>query len=269
MINKSFLKWAGGKSKLLDKILPEIGEVTGRYIEPFLGSGVVAFNVEAKKYLLSDINPDLISVYKYLCEWGESFIDLCKYQFDFYGLSVDQFYEARARFNSTKDPLEKAALFIFLNRHAFNGLCRYNSKGGFNVPCAKYKQVSFPEEAMLSFIKRCDKYAFTCIGFSDVFSLLRKDDVVYCDPPYVPLSITASFTQYAVKDFDLQLHTTLAELASASMCKVIISNHDTEFTRELYKNSDKQYSFDVSRHVGGLSTSRRKAGELLVVYNAK
>ena len=145
-MNKSFLKWAGGKSKLLNILLPEIGEVKGNYIEPFCGSAVVAFNVKASNYILADINDDLINVYRQLKLYGEVFIKYCSLLFESEFRNEESYYKFREKFNKTTNDLEKAVLFIYLNRNAFNGLCRYNQSGGFNVPFGRYKSVYFPRE---------------------------------------------------------------------------------------------------------------------------
>jgi len=266
MVNKAFLKWAGGKSRLLPVILDEIGKVDGTYIEPFLGSGVVAFNVHASNYVLSDINTDLINVYTQLKNKGQFFINYCALLFEEEFKNESSFYKLRTRFNTTNNDLEKAAIFLYLNRNAFNGLCRYNKKGQFNTPFGKYGTVYFPEKELSWFCDNCKNYNFFVDSFENIMYNTKKEDVVYLDPPYVPLDDTAYFTAYTKESFGADKQKKLAELAENSKSKVIISNHDTEFTRELYKNADKIIELVVTRSISASADSRKKVKELLVVY---
>lgn len=264
---KGFLKWAGGKRKLLPILLEKIGDVSGAYVEPFLGSGVVAMNVNSDKYILSDINKDLMNVYSILKKECIPFINECKKLFTEEYCTEDQFYKLRASFNKSTFSYERAILFIYLNRNSFNGLCRYNSKGEFNVPFGKYKTRHFPENEMLVFCKDSNKYTLVCSDFRELMSKSEKGDVIYCDPPYVPLSSTASFTSYSSGGFSEEDQKDLAFLAMTCRAKVIISNHDTDFTRELYRGADEIVEASVQRSVGASSITRKSVKELIVVYN--
>ena len=131
---RPFLKWAGGKYRIIERIrelLPE-GE---RLVEPFVGSGAVFLNTRYPTYLLADSNPDLINLYRILQTEGEAFIAYCKRNFTARNNSPESYYRLRDVFNTTRDLRRKSALFVYLNRHGYNGLCRYNAKGRFN--CAK------------------------------------------------------------------------------------------------------------------------------------
>jgi len=266
-MNKGFLKWAGGKRKILPEVLEAVGEVRGRYFEPFLGSGVVAFNVEASRYVLTDVNPDLINVYKQINAYGHRFIHFCEPYFSGRYADEGSYYEIRAMFNEENDDLKKAIYFVYLNRHAFNGLCRYNAKGYFNVPIGRYKTIYFPEKEIMEFYNRSRKYKIFASTFDEALKILDKDDVVYCDPPYVPLSDTAYFTEYNKGGFGVEQQIKLAEVAEKSNCRFIISNHDLEFTRELYKNADDIKELRVQRTVGASADSRKQVNELLAIYN--
>lgn len=266
IVNKAFLKWAGGKSKLLPTILNEIGTVKGTYIEPFVGSGVVSFNVEAANYIVSDINKDLINTYNQIKTHGDLFIQYCSLLFEEEFRNESSFYKLRERFNTTTKDLEKAAIFIYLNRNSFNGLCRYNQKGIFNTPFGRYKTVYFPEKELSWFYNNCQKYTFTVSSFESIIANAGKDDVVYADPPYVPLSDSAYFTAYSKEVFGFNEQKSLAKLAEESKSRVILSNHATEFTRELYKNADKLIELDVTRSISAKSDGRKKVRELLAIY---
>ena len=130
---KPFLKWAGNKYQIVERI-KEVLPAGKRLIEPFVGSGALFLNTDYPAYLLADANPDLISVYRHLQSDGRDFIEACRLYFTPENNSPERFYEFRQRFNTTSDATEKATLFVYLNKHCYNGLCRYNSKGGFNVP---------------------------------------------------------------------------------------------------------------------------------------
>jgi len=264
-MNKSFLKWAGGKSQSLKEISTAVGQVKGKFIEPFVGSGVVSLNIDASEYILADFNKDLMSVFNVLRS-TDDFIDKLRPYFSEHNNSQEIFYELRKRFNETSSSEERAMLFIYLNRHCFNGLCRYNKSGNFNVPFGKFEQVYFPEKELTEFKKKLIKCKLYNQSFEDTFKLANKDDVVYCDPPYVPLSDTASFTDYSIDGFSEDQQRQLVELAEKAPCKVLISNHDTEFTRKLYKNADNIISNKVNRFISASGDSRKSVYELLAVY---
>ena len=146
---KPFLKWAGGKYRIIDKIISALPKKK-TLIEPFVGSGAVFLNTEYENYILADTNTDLISLYLILQEHGIEFIRFTESLFSDTNNHEKVFYELRNEFNITKDVERKAAIFVYLNRHCFNGLCRYNSKGEFNVPFGRYSKPYFPFQEMLS-----------------------------------------------------------------------------------------------------------------------
>ncbi len=269
MISKPFLKWAGGKFKLAPFIAANLpSQSRKRLIEPFAGSAALSLALEFDAYLLNDTNTDLIGLYQTLKKEKQGFIDYAKSFFIPENNQEILFYELRERFNASQETFERAALFIYLNRHAFNGLCRYNSKGEFNVPFGRYAAPYFPEAEMQSFVTKSDRIELICGDFQTALILAGEDDVVYCDPPYVPLSETASFTTYAKGGFDLDDQNRLAERAkqvSEQSQGVLISNHDTAFTRELYKEARLE-TVQVQRNIAAKGSSRQKVGELLAIY---
>lgn len=267
---KPFLKWAGGKHRLAPLIAPHIagGE---RLVEPFAGSCAVFLASSYQKALLNDINADLVDLYGLVRSEGEEFIDEARQLFTEDNNTEPRFYELRAEFNGTECPRRRAALFIYLNRHAYNGLCRYNRSGGFNVPFGRYSKISFPEDALRDFVRATGHVDFSTGSFRKAMEGARSGDVVYCDPPYVPLSLTSSFTSYAPGGFDIADQRDLADLArqtSARGIKVVISNHDTPVTRELYEGADI-VAFDVRRSVGASRESRGTSPEILAVFNPR
>lgn len=265
---RSFLKWPGNKYRVLDKICERLPSGR-RLIEPFVGSGVVFLNTNYSKYLLSDVNEDLIRVYQILQTSGDEFIKYTKKLFTCANNQSDVYYKRREQFNKTKDEWKKAALFIYLNRHGYNGLCRYNRSGQFNVPFGRYAAPYFPEAEMKFFHhKSQDNVRFMCADFNTSLKSARAGNVIYCDPPYVPLTLTANFTSYSQLPFSLVEQKKLAqsaELLSKKGVSVLISNHDTPFVREAYQNAQLEF-FSVSRTISCKGASRLPAPELLALF---
>jgi len=282
-MNRTFLKWAGNKTKVLPHLIPHIG-YPKRYCEPFGGSLAVALNIQAEQYILNDVNKDLVAIYQNLVNPNDAnFIQYCEELFTPENNTREVYKDLVKHFNQATNPQERARLFIYLNRHCFNGLSRYNQKGDFNVPYGrefkdkktgeKYIQNAyFPNEEMINFrmyfLQR--KHSFTSLSFEDsaLYHGLESGDVVYFDPPYVPASDTANFTSYATDGFTHDQQVQLAQLAESLAAKgvrVIVSNHDVPITRELYKNATL-YPIQVTRTIAAKGSSRKKASELIAVY---
>ncbi|PWK51705.1 Dam family site-specific DNA-(adenine-N6)-methyltransferase [Pleionea mediterranea] len=264
---RPFLKWAGGKYRLIDRISDNLPSGK-RLIEPFIGSGSVFLNTRYDNYLLADINPDLIFLYQTLKDEGRSFIDYCESFFQPELNNAARYYQFREEFNELMPGTRKAALFLYFNRHGYNGLCRYNLKGGFNVPFGKYKKPYFPRLEMEHFWKKAQRATFVCQDFEKVMQRARKDHVVYCDPPYVPISPTAYFTSYAKHGFSLHDQERLAFQAkklSQRQVTVVISNHENEVTRAMYQGA-KIVSFPVRRFISCNGSRRNNADELLAIF---
>jgi DNA adenine methylase len=264
---KPFLKWAGGKYRLVDLIKSTLPK-GNRLIEPFVGSGALFLNTEYSANLLADSNPDLINLFKLLQKEGQAFIGYCQQLFVPENNTEPAFYKLREEFNATNDLRRKAALFVYLNRHCFNGLCRYNAKGGFNVPYGRYTKPALPEKEMFYFYEKSQHAVFEVADFITTMEKAKTGDVVYCDPPYVPLSATSSFTSYSKGGFGLDEQNALAEMAKKLQTKgitVVISNHDTPFTNEVYHPA-KIITFDVQRFISSDTKNRNAVGELLAVF---
>lgn len=265
---KPFLKWAGGKYRLTERIRTAL-PAGKRLIEPFLGSGAVFLNTNYSSYLLADSNPDLINLYQCLQNEGQEFIDYCSNYFIPENNSESSYYKLRDEFNFTLDLRTKSALFIYLNKHCFNGLCRYNSKGGFNVPKGRYSNPKFPKLEMLDFYEKSKNAIFEVADFQVTMKKANKGDVVYCDPPYVPLSKTSSFTSYVKNGFGVDDQHALVEMAKKLQKKgvtVVISNHNTPFTNEVYSTA-KITTFDVQRNISSDGQNRNSVSELLAVFS--
>lgn len=265
---RPFLKWAGGKFRLLPKILHHLPHGK-KLIEPFAGSGVVFLNADYDRYLLADINPDLINLFNDVKKGKSSFIHYCAGFFTEQHNTEQRFYELREHFNQLTAGRERSALFLYLNRHGYNGLCRYNRSGGFNVPFGRYKRPYFPGHELEVFAKKAQRAEFRCQGFHKSFANTRKGHVVYCDPPYLPWSLTANFTSYSQKEFSLDNQHELAMEAGRVAQRgvpVLISNHDTKFARLIYDKATTVDSFPVRRFISCDGKGRNNAQELLALY---
>ena len=265
---KPFLKWAGGKTRIVERIKAVLPEGK-RLVEPFVGSGALFLNAEYPRYLLADANKDLINCYLQLQSGGAEFVERCAAYFTPANNAAEAYYGLRDRFNATLDPPERAAIFVYLNRHGYNGLCRYNSSGGFNVPFGRYAKPYFPNDEMLSFWRKSARCIFQAADFLRTMDSAEPGDVVYCDPPYVPLSSTANFTSYSAHSFTLESQRALAAKAAEVAQRgvpVIISNHDTPFTRTIYADAHDLTCFEVQRHISCDGANRAKAAELLAIF---
>ena len=239
-------------------------------LEPFAGSGAVSLNTDYAACLLADANPDLIALYRQLLAEGDRFIRYCRKFFQA-GNNRDTYYAYRDEFNETRTGRRKAALFLYLNRHGYNGLCRYNSKGRFNTPFGRYTRPYFPAREMCAFNARAGRITLAHEEFETSLARAQAGDTVYCDPPYVPLSDTAHFTDYHAGGFAWSEQVRLADLAgelARKRVQVVISNHDTRQTRALYTARDAEISsFKVRRNISSDGSAREEVNELLAVFN--
>lgn len=273
---KSPIKWAGGKSRVMPQLLKHLPKADC-LIEPFVGSGTVFMNTEYRRYVLCDSNFALINFFRVLTTRTEQLIGLARAKFS-KGNDADRFYDQRSLFNKmqARDLTEPsasllyAALFLYLNRHCYNGLYRVNLKGESNVPFGRYARPYFPEKEMRLFADkaRATKATFLHDDFRQTIPNLMQltyDAVIYCDPPYIPTSKTASFTAYG-KPFTLDDHRNLvAELLSVRRrhgVRSVISNSDTPETREIY-SAFNLHAFSVRRSVS--AKSRDMTGEVIGV----
>ena len=264
---KPFLKWAGGKYRCLEHILPML-PASRRLIEPFTGSGVIFINTDYEKYLLGEQNADLIQLFTQIKNEGLMFIDYCEQWFCPQNNAAAQYYAIRSAFNACDNPRLRSAFFLYLNRHGYNGLCRYNSKGQYNVPFGHYKKPYFPRDELLVFYKKIQHATLIHDDFRTTFAHAQTGDTIYCDPPYAPLVQTSNFTRYNGKKFDTKEQITLCNLAHGAAKRginVIISNHDTAFTRDQYRHSDIR-TFPVRRSISCNPAQRVQVNELIAIF---
>lgn len=210
-------------------------------------------------------------LYKQLLNDKERFIAFTETLFVEENNNELSYYDFRKEFNSCTNKQRRSALFIYLNKHCYNGLCRYNSKGVFNTPFGRYKRPRLPHKEMLHFIDAAKHATIKCADYQDTMSKAIKGDVVYCDPPYVPLNATSYFTDYHIGGFNWDDQVLLAEKAGQLAergVRVVISNHDTKEIRKLYKNGNALISsFDVQRNISCNTSNRNKVKELLAIFS--
>jgi DNA adenine methylase len=269
---RPFLKWVGGKTQLLEPILSLLPEETNTFYEPFVGGGALFFALangkRFKRALINDWNQELINTYRVVRDFPSDLItQLSRLKYD------------REMFNSLRKielyhlaPIERAARMIYLNKCGFNGLYRVNKSGRFNVPFGKFKKSPrlFDESNILGCSAALNHFvSIQSTDFAIVAEQAEANDVVYFDPPYVPLNPTSSFTSYTSKGFGLREQETLARLFTTLArrgVKVMASNSDTEVIRRLYADFDI-CSIQARRSVNSDATKRGAVGEVLVVAN--
>lgn len=261
---RPFLKWAGGKSKLIQQYIPYFPKSYKNYYEPFLGGGAVFFYLQPSTAILTDINAELINTYCCVRDHVEELISILKE----HKIRHDKDYYYSIRNHSAGSDIEKAARLIYLNKTCFNGLYRVNSQGKFNVPLGRYQNPNICSEVLLrtasealatSQIKQTD--------FTDVLNYATSsNDFTYFDPPYYPISETSYFTAYSsyrfAEDQQVKLKDVFEKLARRGV-QVMLSNSDCEFIRNLY-SSFNIHSISASRAINSNAKKRGKITEVLV-----
>lgn len=289
---KPFLKWAGGKGQLLneiEKFYPFSTSKIKKYAEPFVGGGAVLFDIlnkyELEQIYISDVNAELINTYKIVRDNVEELIEeLSRMQNDFIPLDMEErkryYTEKRERFNYLKlnkinnSDIEKAALMLFLNRTCFNGLYRVNRKGAFNVPMGSYKNPMICDEKNLKAVSQKLQKVIIVLGdYRESANFIDENTFVYFDPPYRPITDTASFTAYTESVFRDEQQIGLARFAdsmSKKGAKILISNSDPKNTNpedDFFDDIYSEYNIkrvNASRIISCKTESRGKIKELLI-----
>lgn len=264
-----FLKWAGGKRQLLPVIREHLPPQRKHYFEPFVGAGAVLFDLQPKTAHINDANAELINCYKVIKSDPEALIVHIKQ----HQISSDYFYRLR---NLDREPefrelsnIERASRIIYLNKTCYNGLFRVNRQGHFNVPYGDYRNPTIIVEVVIRAISQYfndNDIQITNYDYAQVLRNARKGDFVYLDPPYDPLSDTASFTGYNLNKFDKDEQKRLKEVyaeLSYRGCKVLLSNSATDFISELYADY-AIFPVEANRNINSIGTGRGKITELLI-----
>lgn len=267
--SKPPLKWAGGKSRIIDEILHRLP--TGRrLIEPFVGGASVFLASNYDHYLLADSNRHLIEFYGSVVNHLDELIALTVPYFTEEYRSKERYLEVRSAFNQAEESLERSAQFLYLNRFGFNGLCRYNQSGEFNVPYGKHARVPrLPVERLVAFREKAARATFVAADFISVMQKAVLGDVVYCDPPYLNRDSTGkSFIGYGPSGFGFDRQQELAAMARALAGRgipVLISNHACDAAKSLYDGAEL-FQFAVRRSISADASRRGKAVELLALF---
>ncbi|HAG8626899.1 TPA: Dam family site-specific DNA-(adenine-N6)-methyltransferase [Escherichia coli] len=267
---RPIFKWVGGKFSELPTVLEHLPHGK-RLIEPFVGGGSVFTNAGFRHNLLNDINGDLINFYQTLQREGHSLVTLAYSFFKNYN-NADAYLEVREAFNRGKyDQLHHAAAFLYLNRHCFNGVTRYNQNGEFNVGYGKYKAPYFPHAEMEAFLADdvLKNTSFVSGDFAGVIEAAGEGDVIFCDPPYEPLPDTEGFTSYSGNSFRFDEQKRLVSLlveAHQRGAKVVITNSGAPNIRELYeRNGFKVHHMAARRSVSCKASTRVVANDIIAI----
>lgn len=286
---KPFVKWAGGKSQLLPEIRKKYPQQIKRYCEPFVGGGAVLLDVlenfRPAEVLVNDINAELINAYLQIKNNVEELIlMLSVMQENFWEKNEDErrtmYLSKRERFNALKVNgderinLEKAALFIFLNKTCFNGLYRVNRNGLFNVPMGSYKNPPICDPENLRYIcELLQDVQIKCGDYSRCADFIDENTFLYVDPPYRPLTATASFTSYSENEFGDEQQIELGKFVDAMVAKgakVVVSNSDPKNSDETDNFFDELYSsytiirVSAKRMINSKASGRGNINELLI-----
>lgn len=268
-----FVKWAGGKRQLLPQIKERMPEQFNNYYEPFVGGGAVTFELLPENAVVNDINKSLVNAYRQICDAPDEFLEaINKLDNEMWEDGKAYYYSLRELYNDkmmkSEYDVELAALFVFINKHCFNGLYRVNGKGLFNVPYNNSRKASVDEKAIREISEYLKKVTILEGDFEAAVESAMEGDFVFIDSPYAPLNPT-SFESYTKEGFDIESHKRLADLfdeLTARGCYCMLTNHNTELINELYGN--KGYRIDVvsvKRMIN--SDASNRVGEEVIICN--
>lgn len=273
-----FVKWAGGKTQLLNKIHELMPNEYHHYYEPFIGGGALLFSVAPKEFTINDFNSELIQAYE--CFTNEDDFEKLKIKLNYHQdtHSEEHYYEVRGMDKNTDFlslPIyERAARMIYLNKSCFNGLYRVNSKGFFNVPSGKKKKVVCYEEdnfSELAHFFQASNFKIMNGDFEDALKDVQEGDFVYFDPPYDTWEDKNSFTSYAKNPFGKEEQKRLADVFTRLSQKgayVMLSNHNTEYIRELYKDFHI-HVVEAKRMINSKADGRGNVEEVIITNYEK
>ena len=268
-----FVKWAGGKRQLIPQIRERMPEKYNDYYEPFVGGGAVIFDLLPVNALINDVNKALINTYRTICNEPDAFLkEVNRLDNDMWEDGKKYYYFIRECYNDklmrSEYDVELAALFVFINKHCFNGLYRVNGKGLFNVPYNNSRRVSIDEDVIMATSEYLRGVTIKDGDFEQACKNAKKGDFVFIDSPYAPLNPT-SFESYTKEGFDIESHKRLAKFydeLTARGCYCMLTNHNTELINELYGNKD--YKIDVvsvKRMIN--SDASNRVGEEVIICN--
>jgi len=259
------VKWVGGKRQIINQIVKYIPKSFSTYYEPFLGGGAVLFELQPKTAIINDINAELINLYEVIKNNVDELIEDLKQHRN----EEAYFYELRELDRNKEDynhltSSQRASRLIFLNKTCYNGLFRVNKAGQFNTPFGNYKNPNIVNEFTLMAVSNYFNKAqitFTCKDFDEALKGARKGAFVYLDPPYDPVSDTASFTGYDKGGFDQNEQIRLKNMCdklNEKGIKFLLSNSATDFIKDLYKD----YKIEIIKAKRAINSKADKRGEI-------
>lgn len=266
-----FIKWAGGKRQLLGQICAKLPDKYNTYYEPFVGGGAVVFALCPERAVINDINPALVNVYRQIKTNPEEMIALVERLDEEAAADRKACYYARreiynGKMKKNEYDVELAALFLYMNKHCFNGLYRVNEKGYFNVPYNNSKARSCSPENIRAVSVYLKKVTILEGDFQEACKGAAEGDFVFFDSPYAPLN-PSSFESYTKEGFDVESHRRLAELfreLTRRGCRCMLTNHNTDFINELYEGFFKEVVV-VKRNIN--SDASKRVGEEIIITN--
>jgi DNA adenine methylase len=264
---RPFVKWAGGKKQLIDDLTTALPARFNRYWEPFLGGGALFFSIQSKQAFLSDVNSELVNTYTVVRDSVDGLItELKKHVYEEAHFYSVRDWDRAPEYNQMS-PIKRAARFIFLNKTCFNGLHRVNSKGHFNVPFGRYSNPTITDELNLRACSHALSGARIEVqSYLSIEEQVEQGDLVYLDPPYVPVSETSSFTSYTKDGFGFSDQIALRDLFSRLASKgayVMLSNSDSLFVEGLYQGFNiKEVS--ATRAINAKAADRGPVGEFII-----
>lgn len=268
-----FVKWAGGKGQLLGKLKDRVPDTFETYYEPFIGGGALLLEIKPQSAVINDINEQLINVYRQLKENPRAVVRAVR-SIEENPCNKEYYLAMRERYNEKivrgEFDAECAGLMIWINKHCFNGLYRVNAKGLFNVPYNDNPRANSIDEKNLENIGEylsSRDVSIQCMDFEKLCDMVKANDFVYFDSPYVPVSETASFTDYTKDGFTFEDHKRLAELfkkLDRLGVKIMLSNHDVPLVHELYEGFYIE-TIDVRRNIN--SDAKKRTGKEVIVTN--
>ena len=277
MIAKPFLKWVGGKTKLIPELVAMFPKKFNNYYEPFVGGGALYYEVIQKYKVgfssINDINKKLITAYTQIKLKPKNLISLLKnIEKEYKKLSLieqrEYFISTRKKYNEGNiDDITTAAYLIFLNKTCFNGMYRENSKGEYNIPFGDQKNPTICDEENILAVSKCLKNTeITNLSFEDAVKKCKKGDLIYFDPPYYPINATSSFTGYSKNSFGEKEQRKLKDVFTdldKKGCFVMLSNSHTPFINELYKEFRINFR-SAARSINSNGEKRGKIQEVVV-----
>ncbi len=261
---RPFLKWVGGKRQLLPELVDRLPRRFGVYHEPFLGGGALFFHLRPRMAVIADVNLRLVRTYRAVRDRVEDVLEMLRR----YPHDKEFFLQLRDSDIDSRDDVEVAAWFIYLNRTGFNGLYRVNRRNRFNVPFGRYKSPNFYDPPLLRAASRVlQGAAIVHQPFDCVVEQARPGDFVYFDPPYVPLNRTSSFTSYARTGFTLDDQARLRDVAltlKGNGVRVLLSNSSAPQVHTLYSRGFTREEVWARRNINCDAGKRKGVAELLI-----